>query len=65
MDHEAHIWLIDPHAEGDRCHNNIHFVLDERLLVLTTRVGIESRVICDRGVSVLAQILHEILCVRT
>ena len=42
---EAHVRLVDPHAEGDRSHHDETLLAQEALLVRATRLGIHSGVV--------------------
>ena len=48
MDDEAHVRLVDSHAEGDGGHNYVHLLGEEFVLVVGTGFGIQSRVVGER-----------------
>ena len=45
VDHEAHVRLVDTHAEGNRSHDDIYLLHQELVLILGPHPGIEPRVI--------------------
>ena len=61
MDHEAHVGLVDAHAEGDRRANHPHLVAQEKLLVLRALGGRQPGVIRPGLHAVLAQPLGDAL----
>ncbi len=48
MDDETHVGLVDPHAEGDRGHDDIRLLHQEGVLVPGTGGGIHPRMIRQR-----------------
>ena len=46
---EAHVGLVDAHAEGDRRHHHHAVLAQEAVLVPAPRVGVEPGVIGQRG----------------
>ena len=45
VNHEAHVRLVNAHAEGDGGHNHVHLFLQEGVLVVGPRGGIHARMI--------------------
>ena len=45
MDHEAHVRLVDAHAEGHGRHDDVGLVTDECLLVVASRIVGEARMV--------------------
>ena len=61
MYHEAHVRLVDAHAECNCCHDHIYFFHQELVLVLSSCLGIESRVIWGGFYSIDVQQFCEFL----
>ncbi len=49
VDHEPDVGPVDPHAEGDRRHHDVHVLVDERVLVPMAHVVRKTRVIRRRA----------------
>ena len=48
MDYEAHVGLVDAHAEGYGGYNHVDAFHEEVVLCSGTGVGVKSRMICRR-----------------
>ncbi len=55
VDHVADVRLVDAHAEGDRGHDRVGFVFDERVLVAATVVVAQAGVVGQRTIAQLLQ----------
>ena len=62
VDDEAHIGLVDAHAEGDGGHDDVDLLHEELVLVLLTRLAVEAGVVGQGADAVdgerLGQFLH-------
>ena len=45
VNHEAHVGLVDAHAEGDGGHNHVALLVEERVLVVDAGVLVEAGVV--------------------
>src|SRR4051812_5208944 len=45
VDHESHVWLVDPHAERNRRDDDVQSVLHELRLNLVTQTRAQSRMV--------------------
>src|SRR5450830_725516 len=55
MGHEAHVGLVDAHAERDGCHHDQAFLVEEALLMISTQFVGQARVVGQRRITLLAQ----------
>ena len=55
MGNEAHVGLVDAHAERNRRHDNDVFLAQEAFLVLLTNSRLQSCVVGQRDPAVIAQ----------
>ena len=62
MNNEAHVRLVDAHAESDGCANHSDFVANEKFLVRRTRLRIKACVIRLGLDAVRVQTRRNILC---
>ena len=45
MNDEAHVGLVDAHAEGDGGHNDVHLLGEELVLVFGAHLGLKACVV--------------------
>ena len=62
MDHEADVWLVDPHPEGYRRHDDIDALVEKRILRLIPHLALDPGVVGERldvvGPEHLSKVLH-------
>ena len=61
MHHEAHVGLVDAHAEGDGGHHHLQVIAQESLLHLAAPGGRQSRVVGRRGHTLFPQLARDLL----
>ena len=61
MDHETHVGLVDPHAEGDGRHHHRGVRLQELLQPVDAHLAVEAGVIGQRRNACVAQRLGELV----
>ena len=61
MDDEAHVRLVNAHAEGDGGHNHVHLFHQEQVLVLRPGLGVQAGVVRERLDAVDGQQLGHLL----